>query len=156
MIALEQSAGVVAVDERFVVDVVHDEIERAIAIQVRVHCAVAEAGLVQSPAGGLVRKGQITLVAEGVVLELSRGHRVDEGLEIDFLPLGRRPHRLLAREEGDVILRRHVLGKAVRDIDVLEAIQIEIREERAPAPVGPGHSSHLPNVAERSIAVVQL
>ena len=88
------------------------------------------------------------------MVELGRRHRLGERAEIDALAFRRGEHRLLAGEECDVILRRHVLGDAIRDVDVLVAVQIEISEQRAPAPVSARHARHLADVAERPVAVI--
>src|SRR2546422_6983255 len=61
-----------------------------------------------------------------------------------------------SRQKRDVVLGRDVLRQAVGDVDVLVAVQIEIGQERAPAPVGPGHAGHLADVRERAVAVVEM
>src|SRR2546425_12445158 len=50
----------------------------------------------------------------------------------------------------------YVLGEAGGDVDVLVAVQIEVRHEHAPAPVRPGHAGHLADVRERAVAVVEM
>ena len=90
------------------------------------------------------------------MLELGRCHRVGERLEVDALSLRRIDHRLLVGEERDVVLRCYVLGDAVGDVDVLVAVEVKIGEQRTPAPVCAGDTRHLADVAERTIAVIQL
>ena len=156
MIGRLQRASVVAIDERSVVRIVHHEIEGAISVEVRVCRAVPEARSIQPPARRLIRESQVALIAIGVVPQLRRGHRAGKTRVIDVLVLRRRFQCLLVAQERNVILRRHVLGDSVGDVDVLVAIEVEIRDERAPAPVGARDAGHLPDVAERSVAVVQL
>ena len=73
-----------------------------------------------------------------------------------MLVLRRRLQGLLIAQKRDVVLRRHILGHSAGDVDVLVAIEVEIRDEGAPTPVGARHAGHLANVAERPVAVVQL
>src|SRR2546422_691086 len=153
---LGERPGVVAVDERFVVDVVHHQIEGAVAIQVPVGRATREARRVQAPGGTLVREGQVAPVTERVVRQLGRAHRVDQPPEVHAAPARGLDHGLPVRQKRDVVLGRDVLRQAVGDVDVLVAVQIEIGEERAPAPVRPGHAGHLADVRERTVAVVEM
>jgi len=100
------SARVVAIDERLVVHVVHHEIGRAVAVQVAVRRAVRETRPIDSPGRAHVGERQIPVVAEGVIAELGRGHRLDQAHEIG--PLGataRGPEQcLIIREKRDVVL----------------------------------------------------
>ncbi len=149
-----QCAGVVAVDRGLVVHVAHDEIERAVAVQVAVRRPVREPLGVQPPGGTGVREGQVPLVPEGVIRESRGGHPPDESEEVDPLPHHRRTHGLVGRQERDVILRRHVPEDPVRDVDVLAAVQIEVGDQGAPTPVGSRHAGQLSHLAERAVAVV--
>ena len=67
-----QRTRVVAVDERLVVDVVHDQIERAVAVEIAVRRAVGEARRRQPPRGRLVREAQAAVVVKRVVRERRR------------------------------------------------------------------------------------
>jgi hypothetical protein len=58
-------------------------------------------------------------------------------------------HRPRICEEGDVVLRRHVPQEPVRDEDVLVAIEVEVRDQRAPAPVRSRDAGHLADIRER-------
>src|SRR5207302_7346243 len=56
---LPDRPGVVAIDERLLVDVVHDQVERAVAVQVAVGRAAREARRIQAPGRTLVREDQV-------------------------------------------------------------------------------------------------
>src|SRR6266702_6890269 len=77
-----QGSGVVAIDERLLVDVVYDQIDRAVAVQVAVGGAARKTRRVEAPGRALVREGRVPPVAERVVRQLGGAHRVDEPLEI--------------------------------------------------------------------------
>ena len=64
--------------------------------------------------------------------------------------------RLLVGEESEILLRRDVAQQAVRHHDVLAAIQIEVADQRTPAPVGACHAGHLPDVTERAVRIAVL
>ena len=156
IVVREQRPGVVAIDESFLVDVVDDQVRRPVAVQIPVGRAIGEARRVQSPGGALVGERQVTVVPECVVRQLRRAHRCREFQEVHPLALCGRAHRLVLPQERDVVLRRDVLGEAVRHIDVLGAVQIEVRDEGAPAPVRAGHAGQLADVRERAVAVVEM
>src|SRR5205085_5183359 len=59
---VRQSARVVAVDERRIVDVVHDQVERSVAVEIGVRGAAREARSVETPRGALVCERQIAVV----------------------------------------------------------------------------------------------
>ena len=148
--------GVVAIDERLLVDVVHDQIDRAVAVQVAIGSAARKTRRVEAPGRALVREGRVAPVAKRVVRQLGRAHRVDEPLEIHPRAARRLDHGFPAPQKCDVVLGRDVLGEPVRHVDVLVAVEIEIRDERAPAPVGSRHTRHLADVRERAVPVVQM
>src|SRR6267378_3104524 len=100
----ELCAGVVPIDERFVVHVVYDEIRRAVAIQIPVCRAVRETRQVNAPGCTHLRERQIAVVAKCIVAELGRSHGLDQAHEIHALPARRGKHRLVVAEEGDVVL----------------------------------------------------
>ncbi len=156
MVLGQCGAGVVAINERFVVDVVHHQVEGPVAVEIAVRGAVREVGRGETPGGALVGEREIAVVVERVVGQLGRGHRPDEAHEIHVAATRRLAHRLVVRQEGHVILRRDVFGEPVRDEDVFLAVEIEIRDQRAPGPVGAGHAGHLSDVCEPAVAVVQL
>ena len=158
MVFRMQAAGIVTIDERLVVDVVYDQIERAVAIQVRVCGAAREARRRQAPLGRLVGKVKTAEVVERIVRQGRRGHRARELQEVRALaPIVRhRSHRLPVRDERDVVLRRNVFRDAGRYEDVLVAIEIEISDQCAPAPVRARNSGDLTDVAERVVMIVSL
>jgi hypothetical protein len=80
----------------------------------------------------------------------------DEAHVVDTLRVRFALHRGAVGEEGHVVLRRDVAGKAVGHVHVLAAILIEVRNERAPAPVGFGGAREVAHVAEGAVAVVAL
>ena len=151
-----ERAGVVAIDKGFLIDGVDDQVEGAVAVEVAVGGAAGEARRVEPPGRAPVGEGPVAVVLERVVRQRSGGHRGDEPQEIHPRAPRGRAHRLVVRQEGDVVLRRDVLGEPVRHVDVLVAVEIEIGDERAPGPVRPGHAGELPDVGERAVAVVEL
>ncbi len=153
---VRQRARVVAIDRGFLVDVVHHEVQRPVAVQVAIRGTIGESRRIQSPGRASVREGQITPIPERVVRQLRRAHDLDESHEVDPLPFGRGHHRLISGQKRDVALRGHVPQDAVRDVDILVTVQIVVRDQRAPAPVRPRHAGHLADLAERPVAVVQL
>ena len=153
---VQQRPGVVAIDEGLLVDVVHDQIERTVAVQITVGRATGKARRVQAPGRARVREGQAPVVPECIVWQHGRTRLLDESQEVDPLALGGCPHRLVVGQEGDVVLRGYIPEDAVRDMDILVTVLIEIRDERAPAPVCARHAGHLPDLAERPVAVVQM
>ena len=96
--------SIVAINEGFLVDVVHDEVERAIAVQVAIGGAAREARRVEAPGGARVDERQVPVVAEGIVRQLRRGHRGHEPPEVHPPPARGLHHRLPLRQEGDVVL----------------------------------------------------
>ena len=96
------------------------------------------------------------MVPERVVRQWRRAHGVDQAQKIDPLAARGLDHGLSVCQESDIVLRRDVLGEAVRHVDVFVAVKVEIRDERAPAPVRPSHARHLADVRERAVAVVEL
>ncbi len=161
---LREGAGVVAIDRDFLIDVVHHQVECAVTIQIAIGGAIGKPPRVQSPLGTHIREGNglprtgcaAAVVAEGVVRNRRRAHRVGERQKIDAPVLDRRYHRLIVREEGDVVLRGQIPRHAVGYMDVLVAILIEIGDQRTPAPVRRGDAGQLADVAERSIPVVEM
>ena len=95
---------------------------------------------------------------ERIVRQRRRRHRVRELQEVRALAavVRHRSHRLAVRDERDVVLRRDVFRDAGRYEDVLVAIEIEIGDERAPAPIRSRDFRHLADIAERTIAIVVL
>ncbi len=156
VMVLRERPRVVPIDERLLVDVVHDQIERAVAIQVAVGRAARKAQRVQSPGRALVREGQVAPVMEGEVRQLGRAHRIHQPPEVHASPARGLDHGLPARQKRDVVLGGDVLGEAGGDVDVLVAVQVEIGQQHAPAPVRPGHTGHLADVRESAVAVVEV
>ncbi len=152
----QERARVIAVDRGRFVDVVHDEIERSVTIEIAVRGAVRGAGRIQTPVAAAIGKRQIALVPERVVGQRRGGHFPNEPQEVHLAVADRGHERSVARQIGKVILSREVAGHAVGDVDVLAAVEVEIRDQRAPAPVGPGHARELADLRKRAIAVAQV
>ncbi len=149
---------IIAVDERFVVDIVHHEIRRAVAIQIAVRGPVGETWPVESPRRAHFGEREVAVVAERIVRQLGRRHGVDQARQIDPLLTAarRRQQRLIVRQKRDVVLRRDVLGQTVGHEDVLVAVEVEVGEQRGPAPVAARDAGLPREIAERAVAVVVL
>src|SRR5207302_10223610 len=62
-----ERSGVVAIDERLLVDVVHDQIDRAVAVQVAIGSTARKTWRVEAPGRTLVGEGRVAPVAKRVV-----------------------------------------------------------------------------------------
>src|SRR5204863_7538217 len=98
-----QRPGIVAIDERLLVDVVHDEIDRTVAVQVAVGGPARKTRRVDAPGRARVCERRVAPVAKRVVRQLGRGHGVDEPLEIHARAARGVDHRLAVPEKSDVI-----------------------------------------------------
>ena len=122
----------VAVNARRLVDVGHDEVEIAIAVEVAVGGCVAHALVGEAPRLGGLLELQIALVAKGEVDLLHRG------LLFPQFPLGLADEHL--RGDRDVGVGDHARG-AVGDVDIDAAVVVEVGQLDGPAPVRPGQST---------------
>ena len=98
VIVLEQRARIVAIDKRFHVDVVHHQIDCAIAVEITVCRAIRKTRGVQSPRLRCVGELQIALIMKRVVRDFGRTHRVDKTQEVDLPAVVHRFRRGLIRE----------------------------------------------------------
>src|SRR5205823_11092099 len=85
-----------------------------------------------------------------------RGHRIDQPPVVHTTTARSLDHGLPVRQKRDVVLGGDVLGEAGGDVDVLVAVEIQIGQEHAPTPVGPGYAGHLADVRERAVAVIEM
>ena len=122
----------VAVNARRLVDVGHDEVEVAVAVEVAVRGAVAHALVGEAPRLGGLLKLQIALVAVG---EVDLFHR---GLGLPQFPLGLADEHL--RGDRDVGVGDHARG-AVGDEHIDAAVVVEVGQLDGPSPVRSGQAT---------------
>ena len=122
----------VAVNACRFVDVGHDEVEVAVAVEIAVGGGVAHAFVVEAPQLGGLLKLQVALVAVG---EVDLFHR---GLLFPQFPLGFADEHL--RGDRDVGVGDHARG-AVGDEDIDTAVVVEVGQLDGPRPVRPGQAA---------------
>ena len=136
----------VAVNARRLVNVGHDEVEVAVAVEVAVGGGVAHALMGKAPRLGSVLKLQIALVAKGEVDLLHRGLRFPQ------FPLGLADEHL--RGDRDVGVGDHARG-AVGDVNIDAAVVVEVGQLDGPAPVRPGQPAEEGGLHEARCAGVE-
>ncbi len=149
-------AGVVAINARGFVDVVDDQVQRAVVVQVHVRGAVGKPGIGQPPLLRAVGEGEIAVVLVGIVRDPNLRHLLQQ-VEV-FLrdaPLQRRLNGLV----GDVADVVEVVGPAVdpvADKEILVAAVVEVGKQGAPAPVRGVDAGQIPDIAKAPAPPVQL
>ncbi len=138
----------VAKDERPHIDVVDDEIEISVVVQISVGRSVREARRRQSPRLGHVLEPKIPASREHVVGDRIRGNHLDQSLEVDVIIPDQLIHRSLVSDLDQVIGIRQILVDSVRHEQVPDAVQVEVGDESAPAPVGGLYARHASDLAE--------
>ena len=136
----------VAVDRRRRVEVVDDEIECAVIVEVHVRRAVRETGGADPPGSSHIDERQIAVVAKQVVGVRDMRHFRDQAGS------GRLCASRDAVQRRDVVEVVRAVIDARRDEQVLEAVIVEIGEQRRPTPVGGRDSGEQPDVAEAELA----
>ena len=140
----------VVINECRRIDVVHHQIELAIAIEVGVRGAVRKARLFQPPLFRLVGECQVAVVAEQVIGLFPRVDVLEQLPRAFFVSLPP-----CAARGALVIQVVHRLGITIADEDVLETIIVEVGKEGAPAPIRGGYAGHACDVAEDDIALLR-
>ena len=155
MVGVELPA-VVSVDQRGLVHITHDEVKIPVIVQVRIGGAVGKGLIGQAPWLPHILKTQVSPVPEHLVGNGHRGHFPNDLLDLLLLPGHHHALHHVIGKEIDEVLVGHVIVDAVADIDVLEAVIVRVEHEGAPAPVRRGHAGILRDLAELSIARVEL
>src|SRR2546426_2831841 len=146
----------VAVDRSRLVNVVRDEVKITIIVQVDVDRAVGECRLIESPLLRDILKKQGSAVPIHVV-RLADGWRLVGQFEVRLRQLSSEPplYVWLRDKMGVIEIIRPAIN-AIGDEDVRMSVVVEIGAKGSPAPVGRGDAREESNLAEFSVAPVQL
>jgi len=123
---------IVAVDPGGLVNVIDSKIEIAVEVEVGIGGSAGESLLGNPPIFTLLLERQVSRVPKRVVRHRGRGDFVDQIVKLRILLLPPYRRKILG------ILKIHigvVIPDSIRNIEVLEPIEVEVSQKSRPAPI---------------------
>ena len=148
-IAIRGAGGVVAEHRRRFPEPVDDDVQVAVAVQVRERHRVRHVrSQVEAPGAAHVLEGEVAAVAERHVRQRQRRELEQHAMPVDLVEPVAQP----------------VLGVAIHDVpqvagadeDVFPPVEVHVEEQRGPGPPRGAHPGEARDLLERAVAPVQL
>ena len=151
-----KTVRIVPVDKGFRVDVVDHKVEIPIVVQIGVCRTIRKGSLAHTPVPRLVCKDNSRFVSIDIVAQRAGRHLPDHFQRGQRFPPGTRLLMRIHQRTPEKIEIRVVAHVAIRDEKIVIAIEIEVGQQRRPAPVGIRNACDLSDFRESPISPIQL